>query len=42
MFIKKYLNTSNIETVKEFIKEISPAKFDKNKSIEKDRGFERD
>ena len=28
--------------VKEFIKEISPAKFDKNKSIEKDRGFERD
>ena len=42
IFIKKYLNTSDIETVKEFIKEISPAKFDKNKSIEKDRGFERD
>ena len=42
MFIRKYLNTSNIETVKEFIKEISPAKFDKNKSIDKDRGFERD
>lgn len=42
MFIKKYLNTSDIETVKEFIKEISPAKFDKNKSIEKDRGYERD
>lgn len=42
MYLKKYLNISDIEKAKEFIKEISPAKIDKNKSIEKDRGYERD
>ena len=42
MFLKKHLNISDIEKAKEFIKEISPAKIDKNKFIEKDKGYERD